>query len=89
MSASVVRMPETRQQQPALNLPEPRIWDAKRLADFLGLSVSWVRKQCEKNATHPLPRIKGTRLIKVDTWSPKFHEWLREFFDGVDTEVDQ
>ncbi len=89
MSATILRMPENRQPQPSLNLPEPRIWDAQRLADYLGFSIHWVYKRCEKNADNPIPRIKGTRLIKFDTWSPAFQAWLIWFLDDVDTEARQ
>lgn len=83
MSASVAREPslETR----ALNLPAPRIWKPKHLAEFLGVSVHWVYKRTETSAEDPIPRVAGVGRLRFDTHSASFQSWMRRRLDGVDT----
>lgn len=69
-------MSEEIQERP-LDLPGPRIWKPEDLAKFFGMSLSWVRKQTEKKCPDPIPRIKGTRLLRFDTANPKFQEWIQ------------
>jgi hypothetical protein len=72
---------------PALNLPEPRIWTRKHLADFLGVSTSWVYQRTMKNTENPIPRIVGVGRLKFDTASPQFQEWMRRQLGYIDREV--
>jgi hypothetical protein len=64
--------------------PPDYIWDAKRLADFLGMSVAWVRRRRKE-----IPRCPGIARFRVNTRSPEFREWLKstigEYGDDVDT----
>jgi hypothetical protein len=71
----------------ALNLPEPRIWSRKYLADFLGVSASWVYQRTMKNAEDPIPRIVGIGRLKFDTASPQFQDWMRRQLGYIDREV--
>jgi hypothetical protein len=43
----------------SLDLPGPRIWTPKHLAEFLGVSVSWVYKRTQNDAEDPIPRVLG------------------------------
>lgn len=63
--------------QPLLDLPGPRIWGPKHLADFLGVSVSWVYKRTASEAEDPIPRVKGVGRLRFDTHAPAFQAWLR------------
>lgn len=65
------------QAKPALNLPPPRVWTPKHLADFLSVSVSWVYKRTMEKADDPIPRVSGIGLLRFDTSSPLFQDWMR------------
>lgn len=87
MGASVVQFNQPRnQRKPDLNLPPPRIWNPKHLADFLGLTVSWVYKRTQNNAEDPIPRVPGIGRLKFDTENPRFQEWMRRQLGLVDLE---
>jgi hypothetical protein len=86
-STNIVRMPGSQNAKPALNLPGPRIWIPQNLADFLGVSVSWVHKRTMANAEDPIPRIKGVGNLRFDTANAQFQEWIRRQLGGVDIEV--
>lgn len=68
----------------SLNLPAPRIWKPKHLAEFLGVSIHWVYKRTESGAMDPIPRIPGVGRLSFDTHSPVFQRWMRRQL-GVDT----
>jgi hypothetical protein len=70
--------------EPPLDLPGPRIWTAKHLADFLSVSVHFVYKRCESKCEDPIPRVKDMRLLRFDTHSPAFQAWLRRQGVGSD-----
>jgi hypothetical protein len=82
-----VRMPGNQSAAPALNLPEPRVWAPQHLADFLGVSVSWVHKRTMASAEDPIPRIAGVGNLRFDTASPLFQDWMRRQLGYVDSEV--
>ena|ERR1051325_11486089 len=63
--------------EPPLELPAPRVWTPKHLADFLGVSVSWVYKRTEAAADDPIPRVAGVGRLRFDTQAPAFQAWLR------------
>jgi hypothetical protein len=60
-----------------LDLPGPRIWTPKQLAELLQVSVSWVYKRTESSAEDPIPRVAGVARLRFDTHSPKFQSWMR------------
>ena len=60
-----------------LDLPAPRVWKPKHLADFLGVSVHWVYKRTQSNVEDPVPRIPGVGRLSFDTHSPAFQAWMR------------
>ena len=62
---------------PMLDLPAPRIWTPKHLAEFLGVSVHWVYKRTEAAAEDPIPRVAGVGRLRFDTHSPRFQTWMR------------
>ena len=75
MSASILRMPTNREQQPSMNLPDlpfpdlperigKQICSAQELADFLGMSESWVQKRT-RDKDDPLPRVAIRKPIKI------------------------
>lgn len=75
------------QEQPEIperfqHLPEPRIWTPKHLADFCGFSIHWVYKKTQSDCTDPIPRCKGMRQIRFDTYDPKFQMWLSRQLDA-------
>jgi hypothetical protein len=86
-SANIVRMPGSQNVKPALNLPAPRVWTPQHLADFLGVSVSWVHKRTMVKAEDPIPRIQGVGHLRFDTANAQFQEWMRRQLGDVDTEV--
>jgi hypothetical protein len=86
MSTPFLRMPDKETSKPKLNLPEPRIWDAKRLAEFLGISVHWVFKRTQSSAEDPIPRIPGIGRLKFDTQNPRFQDWMRRQLGLIDLE---
>jgi hypothetical protein len=51
---------------------ESPIWDAKQLADFLGVSIYWVYRR-----TAEIPRCPGIGRFKVNTLNPQFQDWLK------------
>jgi len=51
---------------------EPVIWNAQQLADYLGMSVAWVRRR-----RHEIPRCPGIRRFRVNTRNPEFQAWLK------------
>lgn len=65
-----------------IQLPPPRIWKPQDLADFLRVSVSWVYKKTGPKAPDPIPRIKGMGVIRCDTHSPAFREWIQRYIDN-------
>jgi hypothetical protein len=69
---------------PPLDLPGPRIWTLKHLADFLGVSVSWVYKRTASDAEDPIPRVQGVGRLRFDTQAPAFQAWLRRQGVGSD-----
>ena len=69
---------------PQLNLPGPRIWTPKHLAEFLGMSVSWVYKRTEAAADDQVPRVAGVGRLRFDTHSPAFQAWLQRQGVGSD-----
>jgi hypothetical protein len=74
MSEELSRMSENKQAH--ITLPQPRIWKPEHLADFFGFSVHWVYKQTRKDSPDPPPRCKGFRLIRFDSQSAEFQEWI-------------
>jgi hypothetical protein len=68
-----------------LNLPSPRIWKPKHLAEFLGVSIHWVYKRTEASAGDPIPRIPGVGRLSFDTHSQAFQRWMRRQLGYVDT----
>jgi hypothetical protein len=86
-ATNIVRMPGAQSRKPALNLPEPRIWAPKHLADFLGVSVSWVYKRTQEDAEVGIPHIPGVGRLRFDTWHPEFQDWMRRQLGYVDIEV--
>ena len=87
MSATVLKMPGNTNTKPTLNLPEPRVWEPKHLAEFLGVSVSWVYKRTQKTAEDPIPRVPGVGQLRFDTASPLFQNWMCRQLGYVDIEV--
>jgi hypothetical protein len=69
-----------------LNLPPPRIWKPRHLAEFLGVSVHWVYKRTEASAEDPIPRIPGIGRLSFDTHSPAFRQWISRQLGYVDNE---
>jgi hypothetical protein len=88
-ATNVVKMPSSQTAKPALNLPAPRVWTPQHLADFLGISVSWVHKRTQRKAEDPIPRIPGVGHLRFDTSSPRFQEWLSRQLGYVDSEASQ
>lgn len=84
MSASIAAR-ERSVETGALDLPAPRIWKPKHLAEFLGLSIHWVYKRTETSAGDPIPRIPGIGRLSFDTHSPAFQRWMRRQLGYVDT----
>jgi hypothetical protein len=72
--------------KPALNLPPPRVWNPQHLADFLGVSVSWIHKRTQANAEDPIPRVLGVGRLRFDTENPRFQAWMCRQLGFVDTE---
>jgi len=70
---------------PALDLPPPRVWKPRHLAEFLGVSVHWVYKRTERNAEDPIPRIPGVGRLSFDTHSPAFRQWIARQLGYVDS----
>ncbi len=85
-ATNVVKMPRNQNAKPALNLPGPRIWDKNKLAEFLGVSVSWVFKRTMANAKDPIPKIPGIGRLKFDTENQRFQDWMRRQLGLVDLE---
>jgi hypothetical protein len=86
-SATILKMPGTQSAKPPLNLPEPRIWTPHHLAEFLGVSTSWVLKRTQAKAEDPIPRVPGVGRLRFDTANPKFEDWMRRHLGYVDIEV--
>ncbi len=63
-------------------LPGPRVWTAKELADFLRVKVSTIWDRTRKNGIDPPPRCK-TRKLTFDTQSVEFLMWLAKWM-GID-----
>jgi hypothetical protein len=84
---NVFKMPTKQPTKPSLNLPAPRIWNQKHLAEFLDVSVSWVYKRTLSNAEDPIPRIPGIGRLKFDTENPRFQDWMRRQLGYVDSEA--
>ncbi|MCI0485778.1 MAG: hypothetical protein L0229_04170 [Blastocatellia bacterium] len=70
---------------PGLDLPGPRIWKPKDLAEFLGVSVDWVYRRTGPSAEDPIPRA-NMRLVRFDTHSIAFQDWMRHQLGQVDME---
>lgn len=62
---------------------ESPIWNAKQLADFLGVSVFWVYRRSAE-----IPRCPGIGRFKVNTNNPEFRAWLRSKI-GEDIDSDE
>lgn len=75
---------EVERPQPDLDLPAPRIWKPRHLADFLGVSVSWVYKRTESAAEDPIPRVGGVGRLRFDTHALAFQQWMRRNGIGSD-----
>jgi hypothetical protein len=86
-STNVVRMPNSQNLKPALNLPEPRVWSPQDLANFLGISKHWIYKRTQEDAEDPIPRIAGVGRLRFDTASPQFQDWMRRQLGYIDSEV--
>lgn len=72
-----------------LDLPPPRIWTPKHLAEFLGVSVSWVYKRTQNDADDPIPRVRGVGRLRFDTHAPAFQIWMRRQLGyAIDTGLD-
>ncbi|MEW6208720.1 MAG: hypothetical protein AB1631_10160 [Acidobacteriota bacterium] len=87
MSSQAIAFPTRRdveRAQPALDLPGPRVWKPRHLADFLGVSVHWVYKRTERGAEDPIPRIPGVGRLSFDTHSPLFQEWIGRQLGYID-----
>lgn len=69
-----------------LDLPAPRIWTPKHLADFLGVSVHWIYKRTESAAEDPIPRVAGVGRLRFDTQAPTFQAWMRRQLGYIDAE---
>src|SRR5215470_17277334 len=67
-----------------LNLPTPRIWTPKHLAEFVSVSVSWVYKRTELRAADPIPRVPGCGRLRFDTQSLAFQSWMCRQLGYVD-----
>ena len=87
MSRNVVRFQQSKGAKPALNLPDPRVWKPQDLSAFLGVSVHWVYKRCERKADDPIPRIPGIGRLRFDTHHPDFQDWMRRQLGYVDMEA--
>lgn len=88
MRANVVRFNEREQAKQKIILPGPRIWNPRNLAEFLGVSIHWVYKRCEKKAVDPVPRVPGVGRLRFDTDSLTFQSWLGRKLGCVDTGED-
>ena len=91
MSSQPITFPIRREAETRLDLPAPRIWTPKNLADFLGMSIHWVRKRTESKAEDPIPRVAGVGRLRFDTHSPAFQQWLRRllgsgYIDNVESD---
>ena len=89
MSSQPNIFPTRREAESNLDLPVPRIWTPKHLAEFLGVSVSWVYKRTETSAEDPIPRIAGVGRLRFDTQAPAFQAWLRRQGVGLDRVDDE
>jgi hypothetical protein len=70
-------MRQTNQQaHSGLNLPGPRIWKPKHLAEFFGFSVHWVYKITKSTSEDPPPRCQGIGRLAWDTQSQAFQQWI-------------
>jgi hypothetical protein len=88
MTANVVRFNQSRNQTKlSLNLPPPRVWTPQHLAEFLGVSKSWVSKRTQAKAEDPIPRVPGIGRLRFDTENPRFQDWMRRQLGYVDIEV--
>lgn len=75
--------------QQSLDLPRPRIWTPKHLAEFLGVSVSWVYKRTQNEAEDPIPRVLGVGRLRFDTHALAFQAWMRRQLGyAIDTGLD-
>ena len=84
MSSEPIIFPTRHNEESNLKLPEPRIWTPKHLAEFLGVSISWVYKRTEAAAEDPIPRAQGVGRLRFDTHAPKFQAWMRRQLGYVD-----
>jgi hypothetical protein len=85
-ATNILKMPN-QNTKPGLNLPEPRVWSPKHLADFLGVSIHWVYKRTMEDAEDAIPRVPGIGRLRFDTNSPRFQDWMRRQLGYVDIEV--
>lgn len=69
-----------------LDLPTPRIWTPKHLAEFLRVSVYWVYKRTESSAEDPIPRVAGVGRLRFDTQAPAFQAWMQRQLGYIDSE---
>lgn len=89
MSSNAIAFPTRRDGQSAsattrLDLPGPRIWKPKHLAEFLGVSLSWIYKRTEAAADDPIPHAPGVGRLAFDTQHPDFQAWMRRQLGYVD-----
>jgi hypothetical protein len=75
---NVVGMPSVQGAKSDLNLPAPRVWTPKHLAEFLGVSVSWIYKRTMEGAEDSIPRVQGIGRLRFDSESPAFQDWMRQ-----------
>lgn len=72
----------------SLQLPGPRIWTAKDLADFFGMTVFWVYKRTKEKAGDPPPRCPGIGRLRFDTHSEAFRQWMSRQLGWIETGED-
>lgn len=52
------------------------IWSAKDLAAYLGVSMSWIYKNTQREAEDPIPRCPGMKRLRFNLADPEFQAWL-------------
>jgi hypothetical protein len=69
-----------------LNLPGPRVWKPKHLAEFFGFSVHWVYKLTKSTSEDPPPRCQGIGRLAWDTESQAFQQWIIRRLRTIDNQ---
>ncbi len=54
-----------------------RFWDAKTLANQLGVPVSWIYDRTRRNGPETIPHLKLGKYIRFNPRSDVFQEWLK------------